>query len=164
MIWLLFIPGIIITVYVIFEFYVGYGSPAWPQTGGKVIYSGVIVKTNTASSSKNKHYHPKVNYEYTVDSVTYHSNKIGNYLGFGNDRQFAEDIVKDYPGNSEIRVFYSPFFHRISVLRPGMKQLLAHCLLLFVGIIITLASAPALFSDNPSWFADKIWKLVDLII
>lgn len=163
MIWLLFILGVIISLYAVYGFYVGYSSAAWPQTTGKVKHSSVVVKTNTASSSKTRYYHPSIIYEYTVDSVIYNSRKIGNYIGFGNDKQFAEKIVNQYPENSEIRVFYCPAFPRTSVLIPGMKQGIEHCILLFTGIIIVLGSAPVLFSDDPNWFVDKIWAVIDFI-
>lgn len=162
MIWLLFICGLAICLYALFNFYVGYSSKNWPTTGGKVIHASVITKTNKAISSKNKHYHPVVWYEYKLKNKVYKSKTIGNFVGFGNNKVYAENLIKDYPENSEIKVFYCPLYPGVAVLLPEMQQTAAHYLLLFTGVFIILGSAPVLFSDNPYWFVDKLWQLIDI--
>jgi len=122
-----------------------------------------MTKINTASSSKNKHYHPLVWYEYKLKNKLYKSKTIGNFIGFGNNKAYAESLIKDFPENSEIKVFYCPLYPGVSVLLPEMQQTAAHYILLFTGIVVVLGSAPVLFSDNPYFFVDKIWQLIDIV-
>lgn len=163
MIWLLFLCGLAILLYVLFNFYVGYGSKYWPVAQGRVLSSGVLTKTNTTISRNNKHHHPFVRYEYEVNNKNYQSRVLGTFVGFGNDKGYAESLIKDFHEQSEVKVFYCPFYAGISVLLPGMKQLAAHYILLFAGAIILLGTIPVLFSDNHYWFVDKIWWLVDIV-
>ena len=162
MIWLFFICASFLTIYVLYSIYIGYSSKYWPFVMGRVIYSGVLALTNRHSSSNNKHYHPIVKYEYTIGSRTYQSKVIGNYIGFGNDKEFAQQVVGKFPENSEMKLYFCPWFPSRSVLLPGMKQLLVHCLMLFTGITMMLGSATTLFIDNPYWFVDKLFKVIDI--
>lgn len=148
MIWLFFISGLAICLYTLFDLYVGYGSKYWPIAMGKVLMSCVVTKTNKASSSNNKHYHPVVGYEYKVKNKLYNSTTIGNFVGFDSDKNSSENLIK-FPENSEIKAFYFPLYPSISVLVPGMQRSVAHYIVLFTGLVISLGSAPVLFSDNP---------------
>lgn len=161
MIWLLFISGVLLIMYTLFSFYVGYRSPHWSTISGRVVGSSVVVKTNTAISSKRKYYHPHVVYEYEINNKKYTKNKIGNYLGFGNDESYAKELIKNYLENSTVKVYYCPFYKGISILSPGMKQLPIHIILLFTGTVVVLGSSPVLFSENPYWFIEKVFGLFD---
>jgi len=152
-----------ICLYALFNLYIGYRSKYWPIAVGTVLMSCVVIKTNKASSSNNKHYHPMVMYKYEVQNKIYKSKTIGNFVGFGNDQKYADSLIKNYQEKSEVKVFYCPFYPGFSVLLPEMQQTAAHYILLFTGVVILLGSAPVLFSDNPYWFVDKIWQLIDII-
>ena len=136
-------------------------SKYWPSVTGKVLDSRILVKTNTAIGNKNRYYHPTVTYEFKVKNKNYKSKLLGNFIGFGNDENYAERLIKDFPESSEVKVFYCPYYPGISVIIPGMKQKVANYLLLFTGLITLLGSSPVLFSDYPYWFVDRIWEIVD---
>jgi hypothetical protein len=157
MIWLLFISGVMLISYNLFSFYVGYRSAYWPSTSGRVLHSSVKVKINTTTSSKRRHYHPHVVYQYEVNNKKYTSNKIVNYLGFGNDVIYAKELINNYPENSAVKVYYCPFYKGVSILSPGMKQQLMQIILLFTGTVVVLGSSPVLFSENPYWFIEKVF-------
>lgn len=158
MIWVLFISAGLLVAYSLFNIYLGYASTKWPYVFGKTIHSSVVVRVNSASSSK-KRYHPAVVYEYEVKGKKYTSNKIGNYIGFGNDEKFANELVSCYPEGDNVKTYYWPLFPRVSFLSPGMKQLAANYILLFTGGIVVLGSFPALFTDNPYWFIERIFGI-----
>jgi hypothetical protein len=105
---------------------VGYRSKYWPFINGCVKHSRVLVRVNKASSSKNKHYHPNIIYEYEVGNKKYMNNKVGNYIGFANDEEFANELVRNYPEGNTVKVYYWPIFPKVSLLLPGMKQGLAN--------------------------------------
>jgi hypothetical protein len=130
---------------------------------GVVKHSCVLIKTNKSSSHKNKHYHPAVIYEYEVKNIKYTNNKIGNYLGFGNDEEFASELISHYPEGARAKVYYWPAFPKVSFLSPGMKQILANYILLFTGVILILGSFSTLFTNNPSWFIEKIFGIIDYV-
>jgi len=102
-------------------------------------------------------------YEYEVKNKMYKSKTIGNFVGFSNDQKYAENLIKNYPEKSEIKVFYCPFYPGYSVLLSEMQQTAAHYILLFTGVVVSLGSAPVLFSDNPYWFVDIIWQFIDIV-
>ncbi|MEN8188429.1 MAG: DUF3592 domain-containing protein [Thermodesulfobacteriota bacterium] len=159
MIWLLFICGVLFIGYTLSSVYVGYRSRYWPFIMGRIKDSTVATRTTTASSSK--HYHPAVVYSYKVRNKRYSNNKIGNYVGFGNDENFAKGLISKYPQGSEVKVYYCPLYPRVSVLAPGMNQRLVHVILLFTGTVVVSGTFPALFTENPSWFLEKIFGVID---
>jgi hypothetical protein len=148
-------------IYSLFNIYIGYSSVHWPYVVGLVKHSCVQIRVNKASSSKNKHYHPTVVYEYEVESKKYTNNKVGNFLGFGNDEEFANQLISRYPEGGKVKVYYWPVFPKVSFLSPGMKQALASYIFLLTGVILILASFPTLFTDNPYWFIEKIFGIVN---
>ena len=149
--------------YTLYSFYIGYGSIYWPPVQGVVKHSCVVTAQSKAISSASMHYHPRIVYEYEINGKSFTSSKIGNYLGFGNDKEMAEGIIAQYPDKATISVFYCPYFRGVSVLIPGMKQKLAHAILFFTGFIVVLSSYPVLFTENPTWFIDKVFEFVKYV-
>ncbi len=130
---------------------------------GVVKHSCVLIKINKASSSTYKHYHPVVVYEYEVKNTKYTNNKIGNYLGFGNNEEFAKELISNYPEGARAKVYYWPALPKVSYLFPGMKQILANYILLFAGVIIMLGSFQTLVTNNPYWFIEKIFGIIEYV-
>lgn len=157
MILILFICGVITILISLFYFYIGYGSKLWPYTTGTVVHSCISIKTNKASSSKHKHYHPNIHYKYAIKGKAYESNRIGSFLGFDQDEVYAQNIVNTFPEKLEIKVYYCPYFPSISVLITGMQQIIAQLLFLFLGVIIIFGTYPILFTDTPGLFTNMIF-------
>ena len=149
--------------YTLYSIYTGYGSNYWSYAHGVVKHSCVVTAQSKAIANASKHYHPRIVYEYEIGGKKYIKSNIGNYIGFGNDKEFAEMVIEQYPKNSEIKVFYCPYINGVSVLIPGMKQKLAHGILLLTGFVIVLGAYPVLFTENPNWFIDKIFELVEYV-
>ena len=141
----------------LFYFYIGYSSKCWSITSGTVTHSCIVTRKN--KYSKHGNHHPTIYYEYEVNDKKYKSNRIGSFLGFDPNLAFAEKIINQFPENKLIKIYYCPYFHNLSVLITGMKQLLAHSILLFTSAILILASYLALFTNNPNWFVNLIFGL-----
>ena len=160
MIWLLFGSGVLLILVILVSAFVGYTSSSWPTASGKVVCAFVQARKNKHSSSKTRYYHPIVNYEYHINGKKYCSNRIGNYLAFGNNKKIADEIISRFNTGKDIRVYYFPAFAGWSVLVPGMNQKLIHFILLFTGIIIVLGTIPVLFTNNPYAFIDRLFGIV----
>jgi hypothetical protein len=160
MIWLLFGAGVLLILVILVSAFAGFTSASWPTASGKVISAFVQTRKNKHSSSKTRYYHPIVNYEYHVNGKRFYSNRIGNFLAFGNNKKLANEIVSQFSAEKDIRVYYFPFFTRWSVLMPGMHQKLVHIILLITGIIIVLGAIPVLFTNNPYGFIDKLFDFI----
>jgi hypothetical protein len=97
----------------------------WPITNGTVTSSEV------AGAMK---YYPSVNYTYTVDSVVYTSDKISNMNFNTKKRSVVEEVLKKYPLDSEIKVYYNSKDPSKALLEPGINR--GSILLLAFGIFI----------------------------
>ena len=128
---------------------------------GKILVSEVQVRENPQSSSKTKFYRPVVIYEYSADGKTYRSKRLGSFLAYGNNRNFADDTTAQFAVDSHPRVYHHPRFPGVSALIPGMQQPAIHLVLLFTGTILSVASGLALFSDNPMLLLDWVFRFIE---
>lgn len=106
----------------------------WPTTKGTV--------TGSEVSGAIKYY-PSVAYTYSVDSVAYSSNSIGNMNFNTKNRSIAEEVIKKYPLSSEIKVYYNSADPSDALLEPGVNT--GNILLLAFGIIILAIPVLCLF-------------------
>jgi hypothetical protein len=163
MIWILFVSASLLAVYSLFNIFVGYGSMRWPHVLGRIKRSRVVINGHMTPGSSYRYFHPAVVYEYEVGNRKFTNNRIGNYLGFGNDEALATEITHRYAEGDEVKVYYWPAFPNVALLSPGMKQALGNYVLLLTGVLLMLGSFPALFTDDPYWFVEKIFGIVEYI-
>jgi len=103
----------------------------WPITNGTVTMSEV------GGAMK---YYPSVSYTYIVDSTIYTSNIISIMNFNTKNRSVVEEVLKKYPVDSEIKVYYCSEDPSRALLEPGINT--GNILLLIFGIIVL--SIPAL--------------------
>jgi len=103
----------------------------WPITNGTVTMSEV------GGAMK---YYPSVSYTYIVDSTIYTSNIISSMNFNTKNRSVVEEVLKKYPVDSEIKVYYCSEDPSRALLEPGINT--GNILLLIFGIIVL--SIPAL--------------------
>src|SRR5438105_5034061 len=82
----------------------GSASRGWPRTEGRVVRSFVLVDN---SDEGGEGYTPQVEYEYSVDGVTYRAMR----LQFGRtgswSRERAERVIAPYTAGSGVPVFFN---------------------------------------------------------
>lgn len=88
----------------------------WPHTQGVIIESHVWEHEDDDSSVKS--YDPIIKYSYTVNGKTY-TNDVVNYDYVNRGKEWAENVIADYPKNQQIPVFYKPDKPEFSVLERG---------------------------------------------
>ena len=94
-----------------------YVSNSWPHTEGVIVKSELI--TNKVEGKYL--YIPAILYSYSVNGREYMSNKIGFYA-ISEGKIWAKRIVDDFNVGSSVKVFFFPFYPKLSVLYPGVKQ------------------------------------------
>lgn len=144
----LFIPSCFLCIIMAGSIYHGARSKYWPTVNGEIIFSKVAhYKENILSNGVGfNFYRPVIHYEYSVEDRHFISKRIGNYLGFGNNQKFAEQIIKKFPVNESITVYYHPLFNSFSALMPGAKQNTMHVIMLVVSSILSIFSGVTLFA------------------
>ena len=103
----------------------------WPIT------NGTVTRSEVGGAMK---YYPSVSYTYIVDSTVYTSNIISSMNFNTKNRSVVEEVLKKYPVDSEINVYYCSEDPSRALLEPGINT--GNILLLIFGIIVL--SIPAL--------------------
>ncbi len=103
----------------------------WPIT------NGTVTRSEVGGAMK---YYPSVSYTYIVDSAVYTSNIISSMNFNTKNRSMVEEVLKKYPVDSEIKVYYCSEDPSRALLEPGINT--GNILLLVFGIIVL--SIPAL--------------------
>lgn len=103
----------------------------WPIT------NGTVTRSEVGGAMK---YYPSVSYTYIVDSTVYTSNIISSMNFNTKNRSVVEEVLKKYPVDSEIKVYYCSEDPSRALLEPGINT--GNILLLIFGIIVL--SIPAL--------------------
>ena len=103
----------------------------WP------IANGTVTSSEVGGAMK---YYPSVSYTYIVDSAVYTSNIISSMNFNTKNRSIVEEVLKKYPVDSEIKVYYFSEDPSRALLEPGIKT--GNILLLVFGIVVL--SIPAL--------------------
>lgn len=127
--------GAMILVYGSIVLFKAYESHQWPTSNGVITRSEVYKKTQSSSSkSGGSHatYHARVEYEYTVDNVSYSSSRIS--FGARKGDQAHQTVAYYYKGK-QIEVYYNPLNPADSVLKNTIS--LGVCTPLIMGALIT---------------------------
>jgi hypothetical protein len=132
--------------------YIGLSTKNWPTVTGRVLSSEILIRDNFLEPSKGKFFYPAISYEFRVGTKNYRSKRLGNFLVFSGDKQFAENMVTRFGQNHQVKIYYHPLFPYLSALVPEIQKPYLLLLFLFTGIAVSIAMGQALFSDNPLWF------------
>lgn len=89
----------------------------WPYTQGVIIESHVWEHEDDDSSAKS--YDPMIKYSYTVNGKTY-TNDLVNYDYVNRGKEWAENVIADYPEGQQVTVSYKPDKPEFSVLERGV--------------------------------------------
>ena len=120
-------------------------SPHWPHVRGTILES-TIIKHDSKKGGPS--YEPKVAYDYSVEAKQYEGRQI-DFDGFYYDRRNeAEAILKRYPLNAEVDVYYKPGDPSQAVLEPGASSgvLAMPFIATFAGVIALIFFGPILFA------------------
>ena len=113
-------------------------SESWPKTIGIIIKSKVVNRDRGDEFSHTYEYCPKIKYKYTVNGKTYKSDKR-TFVASCDDKEWAKSIVKQYPVDSSVEVYYHPEKHKISVLEPEEHPVIHGGIIIgFVFCIVSL--------------------------
>jgi len=116
----------------------------WTTTIGTIISSEI---KSTSMSKGGTGYIPKIYYSYKVGAQVYSSTKIRSIpYGRSKTTTTAERIIKKYPVNSNVTVYYNPNELKDSVLEPGIK--FANILVLLLGLALFLPPIIAYFYSH----------------
>ena len=117
----------------IVDLYKAWGSRKWPRVAGYLQSKAIQVIDNDGLS-----FHPKVEYKYDIDGMTYYSTNIG-YLGMRSlSEENAEDLLGHLQVNKNMDVFYNPRDLKDAVLVTGLTR--GHSLsLIFIFVFSVLA-------------------------
>lgn len=155
MIWVLFIAGLLLAVVSLGYLYVAWDSTRWPQTRGKVLQAKVMeVKVHSSTVHR-----PALVYEYGIDGVLRKSKTIGFFLGT-EGKEWSERLLAQRPEGTEVPVYYHPWFPRLAVLEPGVKQPWAWLIMAGVGSMIALSSGIVLFAENRYLLLDTLFGYI----
>ena len=97
------------------DLYKAWVSRNWPRVTGYLQSKTIEVKEHDGLS-----YHPKVNYKYDINGMTYYSTNIG-YLGMHSlSEENAEELLGHLQVNKNLDVFYNPKDPEDAVLVTGL--------------------------------------------
>jgi hypothetical protein len=91
------------------------GSLAWPSVQGEIVKSSV-----TRYTSRRFRWNWQVEYRYDVDGHAYTGWRT--YFGSSVPIAIARNIVRKFPAQSTVTVYYHPSVHTKSVLIPGVNK------------------------------------------
>lgn len=138
MTWVIFSCGLMMIVVAALSFYSGFSVKKWRTAIGKVVVSEVGVSGEPFPTSPDKFYYPTVIYEYHADGNHYRSRRLGNFLLLRLKRTGAESIVARFPRNSEVKVYYHPWYPSVAALMPGVQQPVMHLFFLSTGLAFSV--------------------------
>ncbi len=112
-------------------------SIAWPTTQGVIVNSEVVRERNRNSSSSGSSvtYTADVMFEFQLDGQTYSSNNVSFGQYSSSSASDARKIVRAYPANSRVTVYYNPDNPDESVLEPGVSA--GSYMILGMGILFS---------------------------
>ena len=131
--------GLVITLIGFYYLFKSKESKSWDSTEGEILTSDVIKEFNNNSEGNNLMYKPEICYSFSVNGQQFISNKIRIMFNFStNWSTRAYRLVKKYPINSKVTVFYDANNPEDSVLEPGIKFEII--VMIIIGFLITLIS------------------------
>lgn len=122
------------------------GSILWKEAGkvksrptvtGKVVTSTVDYAHDSQSQQETTMYSAKVKYQYSINGITYFSEKISMGKFSTSSRNQAQKIADKYPPGKEVVVYYNPDNPDEAVLEPDET---IYVLIVFIlGALVLLA-------------------------
>lgn len=99
-------------------------SASWPRAEGKVVRSEMSASTRDdgprrRSSSGTKFYEATIEYEFEVNSTTYHGSRIASVKDMNAKQSRAQATLDKYPVDRRVMVSYKPDDPSVCVLEPG---------------------------------------------
>lgn len=91
----------------------------WPKTEGIIVHSKVLKYYDDDSSTPS--YLPEIKYTYIVNNKTYTESRL-NFEETKGGLTYSKMIVKDYPVDSPVAVYYKPGNPSVAVLDIGIHQ------------------------------------------
>ncbi len=119
-------------------------SKSWPSVKGTVTVSEIDTRQMESNGKWINMYHPQVVYNYFVKDKAYTNSKIsfGDYAT--NKRKDANKVIRKYPVNSEVTVYYNPINPQEAVLQR--KAGLAAYGIVAIGVLLSLGGLFLLFA------------------
>lgn len=111
---LVLIAGVVIGLYGAWSVYLGYVSKSWPST------NGIIIDSYLAGSTRVIGRKAFIQYEYFVDEQR-HTGRLISYTWKCIDYHGAIEIMRAYPLDAEVDVYYDPDNPRDAVLRTELS-------------------------------------------
>jgi hypothetical protein len=121
-------------------------STKWVKAQGVILSSKVTTKTETRKGRQKTLYGFQLSYSYEVGKRTLRGNQvtIGSGGFSSTDSSGAYDLLKKYPKDKEVIVYYSPKVPTNAALVTGLKS--GHILFLVAASIFTLVGVLILYS------------------
>lgn len=139
---LLLFSGALTTYLGILEAKRGIEITKWPCTSGIILNSSLVEKIGSGKGIS-KIYEPSIIATYTVNSISYKTNLINYYSAKSNNEKGITEILKKYPVNKTVNVYYDRnqpqmavlendySYWSLSLLVIGLSQILIFILLHF---------------------------------
>jgi len=137
----LIIVGVIIILLVYNAFNLSKASLTWPNVEGEILKTSMETSHQTQDNFQGTSYTANIEYKYKVQDVEYSSSRIyfGSKIGHSFNEERSKELLRKYKATQNIKVFYNPDNHKISVLEPGLHSELKLGLIIgFILIIIGL--------------------------
>lgn len=103
----------------------------WTFTIGKIIGSDVI-KEDILNDGEVT-FKPKILYAYRLNDKEYTSDRITIFFKYSSNTSYAKRLIKKYPKDSQVKIYYDPYKPEHSILEPGIPNEVG--ILLFIGLI-----------------------------
>lgn len=140
---LVFIGGIIATIFGIRNRRKGSASQTWPAAGGVITKAWIEENQDTDEEGyTSTTYTPKWEYQYEVGQETYNSSRIsfGGVSGYGR-RKKAEEELSRFLINSQVRVYFDPAKPSDAVLVRGTKGTMGGIIIGIVLLVLSLCGS-----------------------
>lgn len=132
--YILLICSVTLLLLLIATMWAGLRSPNWPQTIGE------IRRVDLYETHDKKRFGPLVEYSYEVENKPFTSTSFDLNLFTTRDKNYVEGLLSDFREKESLTVYYHPWFHRFSLLVPGIKNLKSLLLFLLVVVIMFIFS------------------------
>lgn len=113
----------------------GWATKEWPQTTGRVVYSGIENRLSSDDNGYKTVYRARIRYTYDVKGEPFSSEGVRYKDVETSLRAKIDQILREYPVGSEVEVFFNPGAPQESVLEPGVAAF--DYIFLVVGFVIT---------------------------
>jgi hypothetical protein len=123
-------------------------SKRWPTIKGKIVESKSIYRQTKRKFKGMWVYVPKIKYSFDIDDNTYTSGRI--YFGGYNTsiKSISDSLIKKYPLNSEVTIYYNRKNPEESVLEPGftVDRHIFQIIIMLMGLPFLFLSLSLLFA------------------